>query len=300
MNTQNDLLEGFVKGASEHGVPVDVVRGYLDYYQKIAIEAADWIKQAEEKSGDPEYKLKLAAEILSTATLTKKAFDWQGGLDKVLSGIGGAFGGNSDLGGTIAGGGGGALIGLLLANALGLDPMAGMLLSGLLGAGGGFLGNAYGSGSFGGPKGSPSTGAEPPAGEIQPQGEPSPDTDANGLQAGAPNPGEVVVPGVLQEKPYNMNVNNLQEVSRMQQAAPQGMQAPPPPPIKKPINLNPAGGPTPAGTPPPTPSTGAPKPPMPTVPQMNVGAGKPNSQGFVDPKITQGQKAQQAAVTRIN
>jgi hypothetical protein len=203
--------------------------------------------------------------------------------------------------------------------------MAGMLLASLLGVGGGALGKAYGRGDFSAPKGSPSTGYDPEPGPIAPaaDGAISPDVDAMGLQTelgGTPDdigaldslepqldggaPGEVVAPSYVQDKPYNMNVSNLQEVSKMQQAVPEGMQAPPPPPIRKPINLNPQQGsnglPANAGQPIAHPNAlnATPKPPVPTISQMNVGPGKPNAQGFVDPKLSQGQRAQQA-VTRI-
>jgi hypothetical protein len=113
MKEHDNVLEGFIKGAEEQGCNGNFVRGYVGYYQGLVDEASDWIKQAEEKSGDPAYRLKLAEEILKTANL-------QAGFDKALSGIGDLFGQGSELGGTILGGGGSALIGLLLANALGL------------------------------------------------------------------------------------------------------------------------------------------------------------------------------------
>ena len=381
MNRTNDLVEGFLKGAAANGGDPDFFRGYLSYYQGLADQASSWIKQAEEKSGDPEYRLKLAEELIQNAKIkignteaVGAPVGLQGGLGEVLKSIGGLFGGDQSLGGTIAGGGGGALIGLLLSNLLGTDPMTGLLMASILGIGGAGLGNAFGAGKLTGPaaqsKGpgssatdlkvpaeptgqTPPVEGEPPAGPIGDEGSVAPDLEAGlraqndsasaqdladsmnfevvgpaGAPKGNPNPpvldappilqdfmsqgdnaggtppGSVVAPSYVQQQPFNMNISNMKEVEKINNAAPSALQAPPMQPIRKPVNLNPAGGPTP-GTPPnpmqPAPqmaSSGAPKPPQPTVPQMNVGQGKPNAQGIVDPKIVQGQKAQQA-VTRI-
>ena len=370
-NNNNLLIEGFLKGATANGGDKDFFLGYLNYFDGIAKEASEMINKAEEVSKDPEYRLKLASEILSRTnvkiavapTVPPEAAGaspegLQGGLGAVFDSLGGFFGGDQQLGGRIAGGGGGALIGLLLSNILGTDPITGILISSILGLGGAGLGDALSSGKlklpFGGDGGRPGSSADLPpieAGQTPPLegepaagpvagGEPSIDTeqalanqqhnqqlrDATNFEvigpakanpqapvinsqmladftdsSKAPNPGSVVAPSYVQDKPFNMNISNLQEVSKMQAAVPSGMQAPPPPPIRKPINLNPAGGtgsPTPAPANPP-PMAGGAKPPQPIVPQMNVGQGKPNQNGIVDPKISQGQKALQT-VTRIN
>lgn len=145
--------QGFIKGAEALGVDSAFMQGYLKYAQDVTDTWIPYVNAAAKLSGDPDYKVKLAADIILMGrkdALEKCAglgdslgnINWMGMLDQ----LGGHLGGSSGLGGLLAGGGGGALIGLLLSKALGIPPHLGLLLGGALGGGAGY---GFGSGSFG-------------------------------------------------------------------------------------------------------------------------------------------------------
>lgn len=197
--------EGFIKGATALGVEEPFMRGYLKYAQEVTDTWIPYVNAAAKASGDPDFRVKLAADIIllgKKQALEKCAglgdelgnIDWMGMLDS----LGGKLGGSSGLGGLLAGGGGGSLIGLLLSKALGISPYLGLLLGGALGGGAGYQ---FGTGGFGQTPAagqqvlngtavpSPQGGGEPPAGQPGPTGAQGPDTEALAQQ-----PGKAVTP----------------------------------------------------------------------------------------------------------
>lgn len=145
---------GFIKGAEALGVDEPFMRGYLKYAQDVLESWVPYVATAEKLSGDPEFRYKLAADIILMGkkdSLEKCAGEGLGGVDwmGMLDSLGKHIGGSSGLGGLLAGGGGGSLIGLLLSKALGISPYLGLLLGGALGGGAGY-GIGSGMGGHGG------------------------------------------------------------------------------------------------------------------------------------------------------
>lgn len=151
-----EFEEGFIKEAVATGCDEQFLRGYLaEADDMVDIWKSAFDKLAED-SHDPNYRLKLAnellyfnmkyPELLKEADFMNTLREGMGGLTDRL-GIGGKGGINEQLGGMfakpenkdlisslIAGGGGGGLIGLLLGVLTG-HPMVGLMLGGLGGAG---------------------------------------------------------------------------------------------------------------------------------------------------------------------
>lgn len=155
------LEEGFVKQAVDMGVEEAFIRGYIKQAQDVSDTWQEVIKEAEIKSNDPLFREKLAMEVLLAVPMLKQgefsvpqdAEGWKalgskalGGADSLIGSLGGMLGRGPGLGGMVAGGGGGALIGLLLSRLFNIDPMMGLLIGAL---GGGGLGGLYGKGMLG-------------------------------------------------------------------------------------------------------------------------------------------------------
>ena len=151
--------EGFFKEAAAHDCDIAFLRGYVKQADEIVEIWKQAFDELAEKSGDPQYKIKMANELvylsMVSPNLTKQA---EGGFESFLGGlgksvpmlgdaqnwiskgglgqtIGDLFKKNPNmLSSLIAGGGGGGLIGLLI-GALTGHPMLGLTLGGLGGAG---------------------------------------------------------------------------------------------------------------------------------------------------------------------
>lgn len=151
-----EFEEGFIKEAVATGCDELFLRGYIAEADDMVETWKTAFDKLAEDSHDPQYRTKLANELLyfnmKFPELVKQA-DVQDALKNMFGnmtnkmGIGGEGGINSQLGGffakpenkdlissLIAGGGGGGLIGLLLGVLTG-HPMVGMMLGGLGGAG---------------------------------------------------------------------------------------------------------------------------------------------------------------------
>jgi hypothetical protein len=170
MNAQYLQLEqGFIKRATELGVEEPFLKGYLATAQGISDAWSEKIAQVEKDNNDPQFRVKLAHDIIMSSPKITKVADLESIMNSLHSGLGGlgqSLGGGEGLGGMIGGGGGGAIIGLLLAKLLGLPPMVGLLLGGL---GGGFLGHQFGNHNIGATAGNPAHGL--PNGQPQMPGQ---------------------------------------------------------------------------------------------------------------------------------
>ena len=179
-----EIEEGFIKGAEEFGIDRECIDAYLMEAQGAYDTFNEVINAAEAASGDPHYRLKLATDLISnnaSPEVIKTAFEkialGEDGQNPIMSllealkGVAGnmassigsslqgtrpgvsspeALAGSDQLGGGILGGGGGALIGLLLSRVLGINPMIGMLLAGALGGYAGHKGMQPGPAPFAG------------------------------------------------------------------------------------------------------------------------------------------------------
>lgn len=191
----NELELGFIKGAQEFGIEPEFIDGYVKQAEETYNFYCEVIKEAEAKSNDPQFRTKLAFELLSAnlnpevikIALEKGAeeeggpgiLEMLGGLfQNGAQGIGNHFGGGTQgagIGGAVMGSGGGALAGLLISKLLGINPLIGMLLMGSIGGG---LGHHFGQG-----------GAQQGANSIAAHADPS--VAAGGdTPAGTPAPGK--------------------------------------------------------------------------------------------------------------
>lgn len=133
----NNIEQGFIKQAIELGVEEEFLNGYIKYAEDMRSEWQTYVKEAEEKSADPQFRVKLAADLLSAHGITKEAE-----MGDILRQLGQMLGGDEARGGAAAGIGGGGLLGLILGQLLFKNPWLGLLLG--AGAGGG-LGYNYGN-----------------------------------------------------------------------------------------------------------------------------------------------------------
>jgi len=157
------LEEGFLKEAEEQGCDVDFLRGYLKQADDIVEIWKTAFDELAEKSGDPQYKIKLANEIVMfnltyPDMIEKLAYGYEDFLKDTTQHLNlkpiQQWAQNAGLGTTItnalrqnpnllanlmATGAGGGLIGLILGSLAG-HPGTGLMLGGLGGAGFGALG----------------------------------------------------------------------------------------------------------------------------------------------------------------
>ncbi len=144
-----EIEEGFIKGAEEFGIDRECIDAYLMEAQGAYDTFNEVISAAEVASGDPNFRIKMACDIISnnvSPILIKDAFDKTAEPGDIMdmirnlfqsgaNGLGSSLGQSSGTGGALLGGGGGALIGLILSRVLGINPIMGMLLAGALGGG---------------------------------------------------------------------------------------------------------------------------------------------------------------------
>lgn len=160
---------GLIKAANEAGGDGAYIEGFLKEASVLGESIDFFINEAEKQSNDPEFRTKLAAELLPllygkekaalyAPLFVKEAEGWlddigsyfnQGG-EWVGTQLGNMFAekGNQEsmdkyksMGSGILGGGVGALGGLLLGKGLNISPIAGALVGGLLGGAAGHFGN---------------------------------------------------------------------------------------------------------------------------------------------------------------
>ena len=160
---------GLIKAASDAGGDGAYIEGFLKEASVLGESIDFFINEAEKQSNDPEFRTKLAAELLPllygkekaalyAPLFVKEAEGWlddigsyfnQGG-EWVGTQLGNMFAekGNQEsmdkyknMGSGILGGGVGALGGLLLGKGLNISPIAGALVGGLLGGAAGHFGN---------------------------------------------------------------------------------------------------------------------------------------------------------------
>lgn len=160
---------GLIKAASDAGGDGAYIEGFLKEASVLGESIDFFINEAEKQSNDPEFRTKLAFELLPllygkekaalyAPLFVKEAEGWlddigsyfnQGG-EWVGTQLGNMFAekGNQEsmdkyknMGSGILGGGVGALGGLLLGKGLNISPIAGALVGGLLGGAAGHLGN---------------------------------------------------------------------------------------------------------------------------------------------------------------
>lgn len=160
---------GLIKAASDAGGDGAYIEGFLKEASVLGESIDFFINEAEKQSNDPEFRTKLAFELLPllygkekaalyAPLFVKEAEGWlddigsyfnQGG-EWVGAQLGNMFAekGNQEsmdkyknMGSGILGGGVGALGGLLLGKGLNISPIAGALVGGLLGGAAGHFGN---------------------------------------------------------------------------------------------------------------------------------------------------------------
>lgn len=160
---------GLIKAASDAGGDGAYIEGFLKEASVLGESIDFFINEAEKQSNDPEFRTKLAFELLPllygkekaalyAPLFVKEAEGWlddigsyfnQGG-EWVGTQLGNMFAekGNQEsmdkyknMGSGILGGGVGALGGLLLGKGLNISPIAGALVGGLLGGAAGHFGN---------------------------------------------------------------------------------------------------------------------------------------------------------------
>lgn len=152
----NVIEDAFIAKMGEAGHDSEFIRGFLHKSAEMVDGWEQVLKEAMVE--DPEVHTKIAEEIISNSPMYKK-----GGMEeiqKILQGLGGAFGADQKTdpsgagmrGGMIGGGGMGSMIGMVLAKILGIHPALGMLLGTALGLGaGGMIGggsNVSGQNNF--------------------------------------------------------------------------------------------------------------------------------------------------------
>ena len=165
--------EGFLKEAAAQGLDVGFLKGMIAEASEIQQKWAEVFEEAEKESGDPQFRTKLANEIvywsISTNPPIEKDANW---LDDMMASQGGegvqnffndtgnvisgakegdpGYNQHGGWGGAAAGGVGGGLLGLLI-GLLTKNPMLGLMLGGLGGAGlGGLFGSGYAQKHWGG------------------------------------------------------------------------------------------------------------------------------------------------------
>ncbi len=136
----NNFELGYIQKAAEFGYKPDVLAGFIKQAKEIQADLVQQFLVLEKQSNDPQFREKFAS------VLTKESgFDMASMMPQIrqmLAGLGQQFGGGQGMGGGIAGGGIGGILGLLLGHLTG-NPMMGMLLGGLGGAGAGYAGGNY-------------------------------------------------------------------------------------------------------------------------------------------------------------
>lgn len=222
-----DFIEGFFKRAEEEYSRWEAL------VQKAYNGNSDLCKQAYEEAATG---LRLYGVTEKMANLNTLGPELLGLLGNLGSDVGGLFGqqGGPGLGGTIAGGGGGLLLGLILSQVLGLPLSSGMMLGALAGGGLGYL----------------SAGTE--AGQKNVFGvkaPPSPELPLQSAKPAAPPQGGPAASQVASNQQLaNQTVSGAQPTPTM--PAPPTPTAPPPTAAPKP--------PTPGAQPPGAPPLGAP------------------------------------------
>lgn len=220
----NQFDAGFVKAAEEQGLDGAFLAGYIDHHVAETEKWASIIDQIEEATGDKAYRFKLAEELYQLSNkeqfnsplvqyilsddLQKEANFGEMG-NQMLDWAG--KGNNS----TMAGGGIGGILGLILGKLLFNSPGMGALLGGLGGAG---LGHFKGQDIIGGLRGMLNKG---PQEEIQnePVAQPGQEPKPQGPQT----TGQPIQPGQPATPPTVMQTPQMQP---QQPQAPKPMQAP--------------------------------------------------------------------------